>query len=65
LLVVAIAGVFENNVDEGALSFAGFGGFLLFMVWVLATAITLLIKAGRAGPYDEPGQMRAEGRLAA
>lgn len=65
LLVVSIAGVFEDDVDDGVLSFAGFGGFLLFMVWVLAASIVLLIKASRPGSYDEPGQMRAEGRLAA
>jgi hypothetical protein len=65
LLLVSVAGVFEDDVDDGVLGFVGFGGFLLFMVWVLATSIMLLLKAGGAGPYDEPGQMRASGRLAA
>jgi hypothetical protein len=65
LLLVSVAGVFTDDVDNGVLGFAGFGGFLLFMVWVLATGIVLVLKAGGSGPYDEPGQMRSSGRLAA
>lgn len=65
LLLVSTAGVFEDDIDDSIIGVAGFGGFLLFMVWVLAASIVLLVKARGSGPYDEPGQMRAEGRLAA
>ena len=66
LLLVSIIGVFEDDVDDGGIiGLLGFIGFLLLMVWVLATSIVLLVKARDTGPYDEPGQMRDAGHLAA
>lgn len=56
LLVVSIGAVFDD-MEGGVLGFAGFGGFLLFLVWVLATSIVLLMRAGRdsAPAPREPG----------
>jgi len=64
-LLISVLGVFGSADDEGVVGFAGFGGFLLILIWVLAASIVLLMKAGGSGPYDEPGQMRASGRMAA
>jgi hypothetical protein len=47
LLLVSLAGVFEDPTDEGVLSFAGFIGFVLLLVWLLATSVVLLLRAGR------------------
>jgi hypothetical protein len=49
VLLVGLAGVFEDPAQEGALSIVGFVGFLLFLVWILATSVVLLVRAGR-GP---------------
>jgi hypothetical protein len=66
LLLASVGGIFEDAIDDdGILGLLGFGGFLLFMVWVLAASIVLLMKSRETGPYDEPGQMRDSGRLAA
>jgi hypothetical protein len=62
-LLLSIGGVFQDDV-EGFLDIAGFAGFLLFLVWVLATSIVLLLRAG-GEPDGEPGHMRDAGRLAA
>ena len=64
-LFISVFGVFGSSDDEGVVAFAGFGGFLLLLIWVLAASVVLLMKAGGRGPYDEPGQMRAAGRMAA
>ena len=56
LLVVGVGTVFDDS-EEGVLDFAGFGGFLLFLIWVLATSIVLLTRAGRENTPTprEPG----------
>lgn len=47
LLIVSMAGVFRSGTDEGVIELAGFGGFLLFLVWTPATSIVLLMRARR------------------
>jgi hypothetical protein len=51
LQLIALAGVFQATI-EGVVAIAAFAGFLLFLVWVLATSIVLLLRPGRqpAGP---------------
>ena len=51
LQLISLAGVFQTTI-EGVVGIAAFGGFLLFLVWVLATSIVLLLPHGRppAGP---------------
>ncbi|UZX02184.1 DUF4386 family protein [Arthrobacter sp. CDRTa11] len=46
LQLIALAGVFQTTI-EGVVGIAAFVGFLLFMVWVLATSVVLLIRPGR------------------
>jgi hypothetical protein len=47
LLLISIGSVYEASGDEGPLSFVAFGGFLLMLIWVLATSIVLFVRAGR------------------
>jgi len=47
LLLVSLGSVYETSGEEGPLSFFGFGGFVLMLVWVLATSIVLFMRAGR------------------
>ena len=51
LQLIALAGVFQTTI-EGVVGIAAFFGFLLFLVWVLATSVVLLLRPGRqpAGP---------------
>jgi MFS family permease len=51
LQLIALAGVFQTTI-EGVVAIAAFFGFLLFLVWVLATSVVLLLRPGRqpAGP---------------
>lgn len=51
LQLIALAGVFQTAV-EGVVAIAAFVGFMLFLVWVLATSVVLLLRPGRqpAGP---------------
>lgn len=51
LQLIALAGVFQTTI-EGVVGIAAFIGFLLFLVWVLATSVVLLLRPGRqpAGP---------------
>ena len=51
LQLISLAGVFQTTV-EGVVGIAAFVGFLLFLVWVLATSVVLLLRPGRqpAGP---------------
>jgi hypothetical protein len=46
LLLVSLGGVFQTDPRGGVIEIAGFGGFLLFLVWVLATSIVLLLRRG-------------------
>ena len=52
LLLISLAGVFQTTTGGGMVGIVGFGGFLLFLVWVLATSVVLLLRPGRqpAGP---------------
>ncbi len=45
LLLVSLAGIFQSGGEEGAIDFAGFGGYLLFMIWVLTTSVVLLLRS--------------------
>ena len=47
LLLISLAGVFQTSPEGGVVGIAGFGGFLLFLVWVLATSVVLLLRPGR------------------
>jgi hypothetical protein len=51
LQLIALAGVFQTTI-EGVVAIAALAGFLLFLVWVLATSVVLLLRPGRppAGP---------------
>ena len=49
LLLISLVGVFEEDQDAPIVGITGFGGFLLLMVWALATSVTLLLRAGQ-GP---------------
>lgn len=46
LLLVALAGVFTDDVDAGVPGSAGAIGFLLYLVWVLAASIVLVLRGG-------------------
>jgi hypothetical protein len=46
LQLISLAGVFQTTV-EGVVGIAAFSGFLLFLVWVLATSVVLLLRPGR------------------
>lgn len=46
LQAIALAGVFQTTI-EGVVGIAAFFGFLLFLVWVLATSVVLLLRPGR------------------
>jgi hypothetical protein len=47
VLIVSLAGVFEENPDDGVAGVFGFAGFILMVLWVLATSIVMLMRAGR------------------
>ena len=59
LLVVSLAAVFQTGDDEGIAAIAGFGGFLLFLVWTLAASILLLLRAGREPDRAAPAAAAA------
>jgi hypothetical protein len=63
LLLISLFTVFSDDF-EGPLEFVAFGGYLLMLVWVLATSIMLLLRPG-GDPFDEPGQMRSADTRAA
>ena len=46
VLLVALAGVFGNDVDGGVPGMAGAIGFLLYLGWVLAASVVLVVKGG-------------------
>lgn len=46
LQLIALAGVFQTTI-EGVVAITAFVGFMLFLVWVLATSIVLLLRPGR------------------
>lgn len=47
LLLISLAGIFQTTPDGGMIGIVGFGGFLLFLVWILATSVVLLLRPGR------------------
>jgi hypothetical protein len=47
LLVLALAVVFESDEESVIAAIGGFGGFLLFLVWALATSVVLLMRPRR------------------
>ncbi|HYH77156.1 MAG TPA: hypothetical protein VD841_06605, partial [Arthrobacter sp.] len=46
LQLISLAGVFQTTI-EGVVAIAALAGFLLFLVWVLATSVALLLRPGR------------------
>ncbi|WP_066286666.1 DUF4386 family protein [Arthrobacter sp. B6] len=52
LLLISLVGVFQTDTEGSVVDIAGFAGFLLFVIWVLATSVVLLLRPGRqpAGP---------------
>lgn len=47
LLVLSLAAVYESDEETVLVGIGGFGGFLLFLIWVLATSIVLLMRSRR------------------
>ncbi|MGY1815548.1 hypothetical protein [Blastococcus sp. SYSU D00820] len=47
LLLVSLAGVFQEELEGGVVEYTGFGGFILMMLWTLTTGVVLLVRAGR------------------
>ncbi|MGY1810363.1 hypothetical protein ACI8AF_23595 [Blastococcus sp. SYSU D00669] len=43
------AGVFDDDIDDSFAGIAGFTGFLLLLVWILAATVLLLLR-GRHSP---------------
>jgi hypothetical protein len=44
LLVLSLAAVYETDDETVLVTIGGFGGFLLFLVWTLATSVVLLMR---------------------
>jgi hypothetical protein len=44
LLVFSLAAVYETDDETVLVTIGGFGGFLLFLVWTLATSVLLLMR---------------------
>lgn len=57
VLALSLGAVFESDEETVLVGIGGFGGFLLFLIWALATSIVLLMRAGRdtAPTPHEPG----------
>ncbi|WP_142028184.1 hypothetical protein [Blastococcus colisei] len=45
VLVLGLGGVFESSEETWFVAIGGFGGFLLFLIWTLATSIVLLMRS--------------------
>ncbi len=45
LLVLSLAAVYESDEETVLVSIGGFGGFLLFLVWTLASSVVLLMRS--------------------
>lgn len=54
LLIVSLGSVFQEDVDDAGLVWAGFAAFVLMMLWTLATAVVLLRHAGRPAAHRHP-----------
>lgn len=63
VLSLSLGAVFESNEETVLVGIGGFGGFLLFLVWTLATSIVLLMKAGR-DPSPTPREPGAAAQAA-
>lgn len=48
LLIVSLGSVFQEDIDDAGLAWAGFAAFILMMLWTLAVSIVLLTRAGRS-----------------
>ena len=53
LLIVSLGGVFQEDIDDAGLAWAGFAAFILMMLWTLAASIVLLMRAGRSAPRGQ------------
>ena len=47
LLVLSLAAVYETDEETVLVTIGGFGGFLLFLIWVLATSVVMLMRSRR------------------
>lgn len=47
LLVLSLAAVFEADEESVLVAIGGFGGFLLLLIWSLATSVVLLMRSRR------------------
>jgi hypothetical protein len=45
VLLLGVGGVFESDEETWLVAIGGFGGFLLFLIWTLATSIVLLLRS--------------------
>lgn len=47
VLVLALGAVYESGEETWLVGIGGFGGFLLFLIWTLATSVVLLMRSRR------------------
>jgi hypothetical protein len=47
LVLLSLGAVFESDDESVLVSIGGFGGFLLLLIWVLATSVVLLMRPRR------------------
>lgn len=45
VLLLGVGGVFESDEETWLVGIGGFGGFLLFLIWTLATSIVLMMRS--------------------
>lgn len=45
VLLLGVGGVFESDEETWLVAIGGFGGFLLFLIWTLATSIVLMMRS--------------------
>lgn len=45
VLVLGLGGIFESDEEMWLVAIGGFGGFLLFLIWALATSVVLLMRS--------------------
>lgn len=47
VLLLGVGAVFESDEETWLVGIGGFGGFLLFLIWTLATSIVLPMRSRR------------------
>jgi hypothetical protein len=53
LLIVSLGGVFQEDIDDAGLAWAGFAAFILMMLWTLTVSIVLLLHARRSQSHRQ------------